>query len=217
MTISIYVLIMEKSIKLVFHNQGLRSYIELDLCSACPRQDCKGCCGFYSPVFYPTDLAFIYMHRPELLDFIFTQQYVTVLDTSITINSRLDPDSSGYLCSFHTKESGCILPQFLREPICRIFVCPGVNWQQEPELKNWRVFFEKLFNYEMNINEQLSAALLSKGLSLRQHNRRDDFFAHLLPLYQEAIREKPAFFAGVPEQKTIIIKRMLSYKSDWII
>ena len=55
---------MQKEIKIIFHNQGLRSYIEVDLCSECPRQDDKGCCGFYSPVFYSSDFAYLLKNQP---------------------------------------------------------------------------------------------------------------------------------------------------------
>jgi hypothetical protein len=106
---------MDKEINLIFHNLGLRTYIEVDLCAECPRQDDKGCCGFYSPVFYPTDLAYLYLHQPEMIEKIFSFDHLTVLDHSVTVNNV--PEGDSYRCKFHSKNGGC-LPAF----------CLSGNW-----------------------------------------------------------------------------------------
>jgi len=206
---------MMENITLTFHNKGLRSYIELDLCAKCPRQDNKGCCGYYSPVFYPLDLAFLYLNQREVIDYVFSLPNITVLDTSVTINSTIEGES--YRCRFHSKETGCLLPQHLRESVCRIFVCPGVGWWEESSLKRWLLFFEQLNEYEINLNQYLSTRLLEKGLSLRRTQQREEFLAELIPLYQEVIAETPDFFNSVPPTETVRIQRPIFYKKDWIL
>lgn len=204
-----------ENITLIFHNEGLRSYIELDLCVRCPRQDDKGCCGYYSPVFYPLDLAFLYLNKKEIIDYVFSLPNITVLDTSVTINNTIEGES--YRCKFHSKETGCLLPQHLRESVCRIFVCPGVGWWEEPKLKPWENFFEQLSAYEIGVNQTLSAKLLEKGLNLRRTELREQFFTELIPLYKQEITKHPDFFSNVPKVETIQIKRPIFYKKGWIL
>lgn len=204
-----------ENITLIFHNEGLRSYIELDLCAKCPRQDDKGCCGYYSPVFYPLDLAFLYINKREVIDYVFTLPNITVLDTSVTINNTIEGES--YRCRFHSKETGCLLPQHLRESVCRIFVCPGVGWWEEISLKRWQIFFEQLNAYEIDLNKYLSTKLLEKGLNLRRIDQREKFFAELIPLYKQEIAKSPDFFSNVPKTETINIKRPIFYKKEWTL
>lgn len=204
---------MDKDIKIVFHNQGLRSFIEVDLCMECPRQDGKGCCGYYSPVFYPVDLAYIMIHRPELIDYIFAWDDITILDASVTINNDIDGNS--YRCKFHTVENGCLLPQYLRESICRHFVCPGIGWWLEEETKEWKKFFDQLFAYEIFLNNKLSNILIEKGLTLRNPDLRKEFLRVLLELYNEEILILPDFIKEFPLTETITINRPIEYGENW--
>lgn len=204
---------MQKEISITFHNQGLRSYIEVDLCWECPRQDNKGCCGYYSPVFYPSDFAYLLKVKPELIDYIFSLPNITVLDASVTVNSKIDGDS--YKCKFHTNDSGCLLEQDLRESICRHFVCPGINWPQQEELKHWQVFFDLLCDYEIELNNKIADKLKQKGLTLRNPRTRDDFFKELMALFEEETQNMPNFLSQYPQQETFKITRTLRFGTEW--
>lgn len=204
---------MQKDITITFHNKGLRSYIEVDLCAECPRQDDKGCCGYYSPVFYPSDFAYLIKNKPELLDHILNLEDTTILDTSITVNNSIEGES--YRCQFHSKDSGCILDQELRESICRHFVCPGINWEAEERFKNWKDFFYRLSEYEISINNKIAEQLKKEGLTLRKASMRDDFFKRILLLFKAETAELPEFLFAMPESQTITLNREIEYGTDW--
>lgn len=204
---------MQKNLAITFYNRGLRSYIEVDLCRQCPRQDDKGCCGYYSPVFYPTDFAYLLQHRPSLIDEIFALPHITVLDSSVTLNQIIDGD--GYRCPFHTQESGCLLSQDLRETICRHFVCPGINWQCEATLAHWKDFFDQLFQYEIDLNNRLAITLKEKGLSLRNLAQRPAYFKELQIVFPQLTRPAPHFFANYPQQETVLLTRAITSGKDW--
>lgn len=204
---------MEKDITLVFHNHGLRSYIEVDLCSECPRQDDKGCCGFYSPVFYPTDLGYLYLNQPELLDHIFSLDHLTILDASVTVNNVIDGTS--YRCKFHRKEGGCFLSQSTRESICRHFVCPGIGWWSEENMQNWWNFFDQLSTYEIQLNNRWSELLKEEGLSLRYAEQRETIFRKLGRLYEEEISNAPDFIRQMPDRESQTLHRTIRFGTDW--
>ncbi|MGI5911388.1 MAG: hypothetical protein ACOX6E_02230 [Syntrophomonadaceae bacterium] len=204
---------MYKQIKLVFHNKGLRSYIEVDLCRQCPRQDDKGCCGYYSPVFYLTDLAYLIKHNPALIDYIFNIHNITILDASVTVNNRIDGDS--YRCHFHDKSDGCRLDQLSRESVCRHFVCPGISWEMENKLINWREFFEHISHYEIELNNRIADLLLKKGLTLRDKNKHQELWANLLFYYDNEIKNLPGFFGKLPKKEEVFITRPINYGRDW--
>ncbi|MBO8158705.1 hypothetical protein [Thermosyntropha sp.] len=204
---------MLKDIILTFHNRGLRSFIEVDLCPECPRQDHKGCCGYYSPVFYPTDFAYIMQNKPKLLNYIFSIPNLTILDSSVTVNSTID--KNGYLCHFHDLQKGCTLPQDLRETICRHFVCPGIGWEKEPELKHWKEFFQNLFDYEIYLNNLIADKLKAKGLSLRDHKNRRLFFQELLTIFIDETRNLPDFFNRCPPLEKFTLTRSIKFGTDW--
>lgn len=204
---------MQKEIKLSFHNQGLRSYIEVDLCAECPRQDNKGCCGYYSPVFYPTDLAYLLINKADIIDYIFKLDHLTILDSSVTVNNNIDGDS--YMCRFHSKDKGCLIDQQHRESVCRHFVCPGIGWENEKSLNEWKVFFDSLIDYEIDLNQRLEKKLLAMGLSLRNPELRETFFEELLKLYKEETKTLPEFFSSMPKEESFTLLRTISYGSEW--
>lgn len=206
---------MLKQIELVFYNRGLRSYIEVDLCRECPRQDQKGCCGFYSPVFYPSDFAFWLQNRPELVDQLFSLPHLTILDASVTLNSQIDGDS--YRCGFHRQAGGCLLDQSLRESICRHFVCPGIGWELEPDLEHWKAFFNQLSDYEIKLNNQIARYYEVEGLSLRYPDQRSEFMARLPQVFKELAGTPPAFFTSCPPVEKAVIKRTLKFSKDWTL
>ncbi len=203
----------DKEIRLTFHNRGLRSYIEVDLCSECPRQDDKGCCGHYSPVFYSTDLAYLALNRPDLLDLIFSQPHLTILDASITVNNEID--GSSYRCRFHKREGGCVLEQQERESVCRHFVCPGINWQQEPALESWRQFFEHLEDYEIGLNQRIAQRLEYDGWTLRRADTRGQLLEVLKGIYLQETSILPDFILNQPSDQEYIVLRTLSYGEQW--
>jgi hypothetical protein len=204
---------MEKDITLVFHNHGLRSYIEVDLCAECPRQDDKGCCGYYSPVFYPTDLGYLYLNHPDLLDYIFNLEHLTILDASVTVNNVIDGTS--YRCKFHRKEGGCFLSQNTRESICRHFVCPGIGWQLEESMQAWWDFFDELCNYEIQLNNRWSEGLQQEGLSLRNPRQRETIFKKFAGWYQDELSREPDFIRLTPSVERHTLHRVLSFGADW--
>lgn len=204
---------MQREIMLTFHNRGLRSFIEVDLCAQCPRQDDKGCCGYYSPVFYATDFAYLLQNKPELIDRIFSLPCITVLDASVTVNSLIDGDA--YRCRFHTREGGCILDQNLRESVCRHFVCPGIDWEREPALKHWKDFFECLSDYEVDLNNRIAELLKARGLTMRNPQQRPELMQHLLDLYHQERLPEPEFFSRVPHDETFFLQREIKYGKDW--
>jgi hypothetical protein len=206
---------MDKEIEIVFHNRGLRSYIEVDLCAECPRQDDKGCCGHYSPIFYPTDLVYLLNNQPELVDYIFGLDRLTILDASVTVNNTIEGTS--YRCRFHSKDSGCRLAQHLRESVCRHFVCLGIGWESEPELKPWRDFFSRLTDWEIELNNRWAAELKAKGLTLRDPDLRQQLWQELHRLYQRDLTVLPDFIAAMPEDDSYRIVRPLQFKQEWIL
>ena len=207
---------MQKDVTLTFHNQGLRSYIWVDLCPDCPRQDDKGCCGYYSPVFYPLDFAYFLVHQPELVDYILSLPRLTVLDASVTVNSFID-DNSGDRCQFHTRDQGCLLPVEMRESVCRHFVCPGIGWWKEESLQPWREFFERLSEYEISLNQELTDILKESGLTLREPQLRPKFFETLLPLYQQRLQCLPEFCSGFPPVEEVVIRREIVFGHNWLL
>ena len=206
---------MNKDIIITLYNKGLRSYIEVDLCVSCPRQDDKGCCGYYSPVFYPLDIAYLYVNHPEVMEQVWAMEHITVLDASVTINSP--PEHSGYHCRFHSKEAGCVLPQTSRESVCRQFVCTGVDWQQEEALTPWKEFFQALEDYEIQLNSSISEQLRQKGLSLRDKTQRPLFINALIELYHQAITVMPYFIYTVPSRQSAKLYRPITFKEEWIL
>jgi len=205
----------EAEITLVFHNQGLRSYIEVDLCARCPRQDDKGCCGFYSPVFYPTDLVYMYLHQPDLLGYIFALEHLTILDASVTVNNVIE--GRGYRCRFHSQDQGCILPQSLRESVCRHFVCAGIGWTEEASLQDWREFFDRLTDYEIETNNAWTETLTGMGITLRRPELRERFFTELVKLYEQDQKHPPGFIQAMPREDTRTLRRPLKFGTDWVL
>ncbi len=204
---------MNKNIELVFHNKGLRSYIEVDLCMDCPRQDGKGCCGNYSPVFYPSDFAYLLSNYPQVVDYIMAIKDVTILDASLTVNNSIDGDS--YKCHFHSSEKGCLLEQIQRESICRHFVCPGIGWEEEESMKHWKAFFQQLADYEIDLNNKIAAALRSQGLTLRNEDQRERFFSELLNNFEKETRHLPDFLSLCKPVEIFNIKRKIYFQQEW--
>lgn len=205
---------METEIRLKFHPYGLRSYIEVDLCAQCPRQDDKGCCGYYSPVFYPLDFYYLKVHAPHVIDKIWSLPHLTILDHSVTVNSFPD-DDGGYYCQFHRREGGCQLPQQCRESICRHFVCPGIDWQSEESLAEWKDYFAGLESLEIRLNQMIAEQLTAKGLSLRHPDQRSAWMAELLRIAADLGVPALVVNDGRQSPQEAIVRRPLKYGTDW--
>lgn len=205
---------MLQEINLVFHRRGLRSFIEVDLCTDCPRRDNKGCCGYYSPVFYPTDLYFMSQKQPELIDYIGKLPNLTILDASITVNSLADENGS-FRCQFHSTQGGCLLPMELRESVCRHFVCPGIAWQKEDKLAPWKEYFELLGNYEIELNNFLAIRLSQEKLSLRQPGDWKSIFSLLETMMIEVLACKGELGSHLPQRESARIIRPICFGSEW--
>lgn len=205
---------MVQPIHLVFHRNGLRSFIEVDLCAACPRQDDKGCCGFYSPVFYPTDFGYMLLHQPDLIQQIFGLPHLTILDASVTVNSFIDVNSS-YRCQFHTRDQGCLLPMLIRESVCRHFVCPGIGWWEVPALQSWKEYYDQLADYEIALNHQLAAKLKKENLSLRCPEQRTVIMERLADWIDPSIYEEVPLDIPVPKQEAFTLQKEILFGNEW--
>jgi len=205
---------MHTAVTLVFHKKGLRSYIEVSLCPDCPRQDDKGCCGYYSPVFYPTDLAYIAVNNRPLLDMIAAMPRLTVLDASITVNSEPEGDDS-YHCQFHSREKGCLLPMDLRESVCRVFVCPGIGWWNEPSLAAWKKYFDDLNDFEIALNNDIASKLCEEGLSLRNRDNWDQVINRIVSLMDFSLFKDVPAGQELPETERITLIRPLAFGREW--
>lgn len=205
---------MDTEIVLRFHPQGLRSYIEVDLCARCPRQDDKGCCGYYSPVFYPTDFYYLQKNAPEQLELIWSLPHLTVLDHSVTVNSFPD-DKGGYYCQFHSCNGGCRLLQEYRESICRHFVCPGINWQSEDSLSAWEMYFAQLETQEIRLNNLVAEHLTMQNLSLRDPEKRSAWLQELVYIVPELQSRLAVIKPPVSVTTEVRIKRELKFGPSW--
>ncbi|MGE5398387.1 MAG: hypothetical protein ACM3MK_12760 [Chitinophagales bacterium] len=207
---------MNKEINLVFHKKGLRSFIEVDLCCECPRQDNKGCCGYYSPVFYPTDLAYYLYRYPHLIDLIFSSPRLTILDASVTVNNEPDIDEA-YHCQFHTLDKGCLLAMDERESICRHFVCPGIGWWEESGLYAWKEYFDRLADFEIALNNSIAARLKESGITLRRTEDRQRYLDLIKSMVDSKYFEEVPFGQELPEIQAVKINRNMTLGSEWIL
>lgn len=205
---------MQKDVTLVFHRQGLRSWIEVDLCPDCPRMDGKGCCGYYSPVFYLTDLVWISHRDPGFLDRLFDLPRLTVLDFSITVNSLPDVDDS-FRCQFHSTQRGCLLPLDLRESVCRIFVCPGIAWWNDQALKDWKKYFDDLEKFEIALNNKVAQESLRHGWSLRRAEHRKNIIYLSKSLIDLNLYREVPFGLDLPRRQEAKLAIELAFGNQW--
>lgn len=200
-------------------NRGWRSYITCGLCTACPKQDHKGCCH-YSPRFYLPDLLYLFRHTPDLLTSLWTRPGARLDTDSLMIEH--ERDKSGNRCRFHTP-TGCELKPEQRDLVCRYYLCPGIKLWRESSVNGWKEFWSRLNRIERRLNFQLVNTLNSKHLSLI-----DDPVAALT-----ALDELPIDFlsfpggaekvlAGyrnlkllVPESREIPLQRLIQRGSAW--
>lgn len=204
----------KREFEVIFHNQGLRSWIECTLCWSCPRDNHKGCC-FYNPTFYPLDFIYMQENNPELIDFIFKLPRVTVLEKYVGIDRMVDADGD-YRCQLHSLHGGCIMAPDLRESVCRQYICPGCRIWEEEDTSCWREFFDRLDACEKEINQEISAILGERGLSFKTGPQ--EFIREACRLYYQNWPEDPfAWCRDYPSQQRYRITREMAWGKDWKI
>jgi hypothetical protein len=201
----------ERIFEIVFHNLGLRSWIECNLCWDCPRGDAKGCC-YYNPTYYPTDLAYLQAVNPEAIKAIFSLSRFTVLEKYMSADRIKDPDGD-FRCPFHSLEGGCRWAPELRESVCRFYVCTGCNLWEEEGVEGWKEFFDRLETYEAEINQAISQELEAQGLNLKSDPAK--FIQRALLLFKEKWDLVPEWCREYPQQQRFILKRPISRGKEW--
>ena len=84
-------------------------------------------------------------------------------------------------------------------------------------MQDWRDFFDKLSNYEIQLNNEWASILKGQGLTLRDPSLRPKFFDELKNLYQQELNRPPDFITLMPEQDSRSLTRPLSFRADWIL
>lgn len=200
-------------IKLTFHNLGLRSWIECDLCYNCPLSRAKGCCT-YNPTFHAVDIAYIGAKQPDLLLLIINRPRVLVETTWISVN-YLDDPMVGHRCQFNT-DTGCSLPVEFRESVCRHFICPGIKMWEEESISQWADFIQELETTEAEFNQHLREKLKQAGVDLRSSFL--EATAVLVKEYKEVLKKiEEERFAGYPRQEQVILEREISLSEKWVV
>jgi hypothetical protein len=206
----VYLLI--KKITLTFHNLGLRSWIECDLCSQCPLDKEKGCCS-YSPTYHVLDIAYIGYYYPELLIQIVNGPGVLIQDMWITVNSLQDR-VSGKRCRF-VSHTGCLIPVKFRESVCRHFICPGIKIWEGNSLTKWQEFFQKVELTETEFNDYLRSMLKESGITLKTNfNKAVDL---LVSKYMDLIEVEQQRFVKYPSQEQVVIEREINLEEVWVV
>lgn len=204
---------MRTEIKLTFHNLGLRSWIECDLCFKCPLNQAKGCCS-YNPTYHLVDLGYIGDQWPDLLPVILNKTRVLVDNFWVAVNYIEDPQV-GRRCQFNT-DTGCQLPVEFRESVCRHFICPGIQMWEEESLKRWADFFQEIETTEAEFNQHLRLKLQEARVDLKS-----SFPAALDVLVKEYHQVLAGIeaerFGKYPRQEEIIITREIDPDQIWVV
>lgn len=200
-----------QTIEIVFHNLGLRSWIECTLCWDCPRNDAKGCC-YYNPTYYPVDFSYLYEVKPEVIKVIFSQPRITIMEKYMSVDRTEDKDGD-FRCQFHSLEGGCCWAPELRESVCRFYVCPGCAIWEEEGTAIWKEFFDRLDTYEAQINKAISAELATRGLDLKSNAR--EFIKQAAQLFKQNWDIMPAWCREYPQEQRFLLKRPIYYGREW--
>jgi len=200
-----------KTFEIVFHNLGLRSWIECTLCWDCPRGDAKGCC-YYNPTYYPTDLAYLQEVNPEAVQVILAMPRLTVLEKYMSTD-RIEDSDGDFRCPFHELEGGCRWAPDLRESVCRFYVCSGCNIWEEAGVGIWKEFFDRLENYESEINQSICLELEQQGLDLKSDPA--EFVKRALSIFKIKWDFIPEWCREYPEQQRFLLKRPISLGKEW--
>jgi hypothetical protein len=201
----------ERSFEIVFHNLGLRSWIECSLCWDCPREDAKGCC-YYNPTYYPTDFAYLLANDPEAIKVIFSMPRITILEEYMSVD-RLEDKDGDFRCQFHSLEGGCRWAPELRESVCRFYVCPGCSIWEEEGVGIWKEFFDRLEAYEMEVNQALSKELKARGLDMKSNPV--EYFKQLEVIFKADWSFEPDWCRAYPREQKFILKRPMRYGKEW--
>lgn len=169
---------MRQHVDVIFHNLGLRSWIECSMCASCPDSKGKGCCC-YKPLYMPADLAYLQQNQPEVLERVLAVRPLTMMETCFLVENYQGEDGTLF-CRFHSRKGGCTLEVAEREYVCRRYVCEGVPIWDIPGTGEWQRFFGELERREAELNGILEKELKEAGASLNRDVK------HYLQVLQQA-------------------------------
>lgn len=201
----------EQTFEIVFHNLGLRSWIECTLCWNCPRGDAKGCC-YYNPTYYPTDLAYLQENNPAVIQVILGMPRLTVLEKYLSADRVQDKDGD-FRCPFHALEGGCRWAPDLRESVCRFYVCSGCDIWQTEGVTAWKQFFDRLESYEAEINRSICADLAPRGLDLKVDPT--EFIKQAALIFKEKWDFMPQWCCEYPAKQRFVLSRPINPGKEW--
>lgn len=143
-------------------NDPLRPSICTNLCSVCCRNTYEGkkigCCS-YEPEFCLFDLAFIYLHYPDIYKLILEKGSIINGFNGIMVEMKVGLNH----CPF-ASDLGCILPKDALPPVCRLYICREAAIFGPPILEDR--FDDYFSSEEYNLNIYLNSKLtLEKGLT----------------------------------------------------
>ncbi|MDH7578774.1 MAG: hypothetical protein QHH75_13390 [Bacillota bacterium] len=189
-------------IEVTFHNAGLRSSIECNMCSSCPRDRIRGCCKI-SPVFLLTDVGFfLNSNGISFLESLFESPYVEIGDDYLKVKAIKEVDARHY-CRFHNQEIGCRIPIPHRNTVCRQFLCPEVSLWRDPKAKRWVSFWLHLQKEEILLNHTLALECEKNNCSLRF--QRNTCLELIKNLYQKLNSRLEPYFRSYPVTEVLLM------------
>ena len=201
----------EQTFEIVFHNLGLRSWIECTLCWNCPRGDAKGCC-YYNPTYYPTDLAYLQENNPAVIQVILGMPRLTILEKYLSTDRVQDKDGD-FRCPFHALEGGCRWAPDLRESVCRFYVCSGCDIWQAEGVAVWKQFCDRLESYEAEINQSICAELAARSLDLKVDPA--EFIKQAALVFKEKWDFMPEWCREYPAEERFVLSRPITPGKEW--
>ena len=82
-------------------------------------------------------------------------------------------------------------------------------------MQDWRIFFDKLTDYEIEINNRWAELLKEQGLTLREPAQRGLIFNEVGKLYLRETARLPEFINRMPAKECRTLSRTLRFGSDW--
>ncbi|NPV28305.1 MAG: hypothetical protein HPY58_01345 [Firmicutes bacterium] len=199
-----------EAIEVTFHNAGLRSSIECNMCSRCPRDRVHGCCKI-SPVFLLTDIGFFLNNNSiGFLKSLLKSPYAEIGDNYLKVKAIKGVDGRRY-CRFHHPEIGCRLPILYRNTVCRQFLCPEVSLWRDSRAKRWAAFWLRLQEEEIILNQALGRECQKNNCSLRF--RQNACLELIKTLYRELSRNTSPLFNSYPVTEVLLLTPRLPVKS----
>ncbi len=138
-------------------NDPLRPSVCTNLCAVCYRHTQYegkgiGCCS-YEPEFCLFDLVFLYLHYPDIYNYIMTKGQIIKGYNGIMIEMKTGLNQCPFISN-----SGCVLPRDAMTPLCRLYIC------REAAIFAPAIFEEKFDEYfssqEYGLNNFLNSKLI---------------------------------------------------------